>query len=110
MTQNLFLIIFTLFRPPSGFLGATGALTPVSTPSPFAAILGGIQSSEDIALGPTVESREFRRLVYMPTSMTNGSQGVETIEIEIEETGRKSSVLSRRKIDKANVEVMLPGG
>lgn len=46
----------------------------------------------------------------MPTSMTNGSQGVETIEIEIQEAGRNSSVLSRRKIVKANVEVMLPEG
>jgi hypothetical protein len=80
-------------------------LTPTSSPSPFSAILAEPDEGEDLASGPNISSREFRRIVYRPVQLPEKGQPIVRVEIEYE-----GEAATRRRIVESTVDMMVPTG
>lgn len=96
--------------PPPGHLATTAILDAKLSANPFSAILSDLQAQEleeDPNTLPTIESEEFRQLVYRPLALPAAGAANERIEVEYE-TG--ASVVRRSKIKENRVNVMVPNG
>lgn len=96
--------------PPPGHLASTAILTPTQSANPFSAILSELDVAEmeqDLNTLPTIESEEFRQLVYRPLALPAVGEANERIEVEYE-TG--AGVVRRSKIKENKVVIMVPNG